>query len=622
MNRLLSRAWPALADSESTVRRDVEPMRVWLWLTPVTILSLLSHLVPDTHGLYALAAATIGWLVGSALLWLGGATVFARRGNVPRRLWVSMCWWSTVGTVTYISADAVLRWTGTGGDVGTGLLRDAIRYGLGTGIRMVLLTILVSCVLGTRESLIALSIATAEQQAALQRTREYLVAMRAKYAAFVRDSIEPKLHALMADLTAMSEQVDAQVQEADLADRIRNFGAGNVRALSHLVADDAKNPWVEPEATAALEQVVEVRDAPLRGWLMEIPPPVAVIGLFVVLRFGYGSFETPDRTTVLGTIVLASVLFLILFVGRKWGRRASGRSDEVRQLVGASVLVGAAVAAVVVAVVGDGLGDELQTGRIVLVTHVITALVSVWLVNFAVLRYHDVKRDLQRVRLAADVHLMNHEVAAQRARHRLAAVLHGPIQGRLALASMTLRQALDDPRHAEPLFRGSMLSRVYSLLASVDAEIAQLSDSEPDALSFNEFITRLSREWIGIVDVEWMVADRAAAVMAAEPYTDESIVLIVEEAIMNARRHGGARLVYVSVVLRESPARELVVTVVDDGRGVGTQIERGLGGRLFDQRASSWSLTPTSHGGAAFTASIAIGTDAYGPTSAKALAFV
>ena len=426
----------------------------------------------------------------------------------------------------------------------------------------------------------------------------------------------------MADLAEMSQQVNVQADEQQLAESIRTFGAGKVRELSHLVADESISTWNPPDTSNTVEQAVEVQESPLHGWLANVPPPLAVVEWLLALRLGFGSFEMPDLATIAWGFALLLFVFVVLFLGGLMEKRLSERAPQLRQWVGVCVIVTLGVGSMVIAHSYSGLDDNLFITRLAIVFHVMAALFTVWLVNYAVLRYQDVTGELNHVSRATEALKLEQELAAQRIRQQLAAVLHGPIQGRLALASMTLRQGVADPRYVDPAFRGAMLARVYSLLASVDQEVAGLSDVEPTVLPFDQFMARLEREWTGILEVQTLVTEKAALLLASERSLDESTVHIVEEAIMNARRHGGARVIYVSVATSDESDRELLVTVLDDGCGVAAEYEAGLGGQLFDQLTSRWSLAPTRFGGTAFTASIPVmhGPHAPSPTMVMATA--
>jgi len=82
---------------------------------------------------------------------------------------------------------------------------------------------------------------------------------------------------------------------------------------------------------------------------------------------------------------------------------------------------------------------------------------------------------------------------------------------------------------------------------------------------------------------------------------------IVEQGLLNAVDHGGAR--HVAVAIETRPER-IEVTVRDDGQGLDPGYSSGFGTTLIDTwcrtLGGSWSLAPGSDGGGVLTATLPV----------------
>jgi signal transduction histidine kinase len=79
----------------------------------------------------------------------------------------------------------------------------------------------------------------------------------------------------------------------------------------------------------------------------------------------------------------------------------------------------------------------------------------------------------------------------------------------------------------------------------------------------------------------------------AAPATRSAVLDVVAEALTNAVRHGAARTV--DVRLDPRPEGRLLVIVRDDGRASSAGAP-GMGSRLLDAVAISWTLAGVEHG--------------------------
>lgn len=191
--------------------------------------------------------------------------------------------------------------------------------------------------------------------------------------------------------------------------------------------------------------------------------------------------------------------------------------------------------------------------------------------------------DRRAHRLASDVRA-DHLDAMAEARlvaeetRRLAALLHGRVQSRLLGCAMAIDFAGDDPRALE-----TALERTFAVLGTDWSD-----DESPDVVS-NESLRSALGVWDGLATIE-VSGDREMVTS-----TDPDLVVVVEELVANAVRHGGAQRVDVHL---EHDGVERVVTVSDDGGsavaarpGLGTAILERVGSVDRRESATGWTVT-------------------------------
>ncbi len=191
-------------------------------------------------------------------------------------------------------------------------------------------------------------------------------------------------------------------------------------------------------------------------------------------------------------------------------------------------------------------------------------LLSIWLITLRrmVARRTAELADSIREREATKIEAL----AVQRERLRLAADLHDGFQQYLAGAMFRLkavfnylpsvgtekcREQLEKMQEALQHTQNGLRATLWAL-----NEESQGPESLPDLL---RFVARRMPHWEGIVSIVSVGTERKIARRGAT-----SLLLILQEAVANAIRHGGARSVAVRI---EFTSERLRLTVTDDGCG-------------------------------------------------------
>lgn len=181
------------------------------------------------------------------------------------------------------------------------------------------------------------------------------------------------------------------------------------------------------------------------------------------------------------------------------------------------------------------------------------------------------RADLLMLRASGD----SKPISLEKSRRDFANQLHGEVQSRMLTL---LLKAESDP--------GLKKDIALRELETVAELLGRKSASEP--MDIRSGLEKLRKQWVGILDLEVLVSEETVGNNASD-----SLLPVIEQAIVNASRHGLADKV--SVKLSESGGR-LVLIVQDNGIGpVGGK--PGLGSLLFSSTASSWSLNLAPEGG-------------------------
>jgi ligand-binding sensor domain-containing protein/signal transduction histidine kinase len=175
---------------------------------------------------------------------------------------------------------------------------------------------------------------------------------------------------------------------------------------------------------------------------------------------------------------------------------------------------------------------------------------------------------------------IRHLLAIERVRLRIAADLHddiGTSLSRMALISEAARGHQGGDREAVVLGAlGDVASTARSLASDV-ADLAWASDPHDDTVA--NVIGRASwfaAELFVIRGTEWRcTVDESAAARRIGPEDKRHLLLLLKEALNNIAKHADARAASLEAHVAEG---ELVITIVDDGRGFDAAMAPRAGG--------------------------------------------
>lgn len=191
---------------------------------------------------------------------------------------------------------------------------------------------------------------------------------------------------------------------------------------------------------------------------------------------------------------------------------------------------------------------------------------------------------------------------------QLARALHGPVQSELHGALFAIRRASSGEHdglvgaahnHGAYADDGASVSDSAASQQVTTETIARLGQSLPQLLTGGHSRHGLVKEvddtasvWQGICDIHLQTESETIDVLSKDPVANDLVISIVQDAISNSVRHGGATSV--EVALHQSEQDLVTLRVTDNGtKGIGSG-EAGMGTHMLQDCTVAWSLRPAT----------------------------
>lgn len=370
---------------------------------------------------------------------------------------------------------------------------------------------------------------------------------------------------------ALAGPVRVRLQQ--IADRL-GADASSIESIASDVRTEAHGMWAQSHHVSETPRI-RIRKL-IRISLSTHPLPLAVLWL-VWLPSSIVGIVT--RSALLTNISQALVGMLTLVAVYLLGSAIAHRLPRAGPLIflvgtlGGGVLAGVAM----FAVVGDPLNQANMTAVVVSAIRLAGVTLMVSVVESAVRYSEQVLGEIESSIEADEVALNWQRQEQSKLIQELAGVLHGVVQGRLAIAGRAdsgsqalARQALDE---------GLELLR---------------APATATAMTAHELVHDISKPWSALMEIDTRVDEGSVSAARVRDVSD-----VVEECLSNAFRHGAARRV--QIVMRNDGDAWLV-RVADDGAGLSSTSTTGLGSSLLDAvSGGDWSRVAGEDGGCVVT---------------------
>lgn len=477
-------------------------------------------------------------LLGVSASFLAGAlyvAIFMRgRSKTPASAAVQIGYWVIAGAALGITRVlCVTAWTDADPDIALRLIGS-----IAGSVVWVPASALVQAMLDIRRQRLEQIDAAGRR---LQRVRESatqsLDEQVAALSAAVRTAVEPHIARLSDRVAAINSSLTRNVLK-NLAADIDKVGADVVRLTSHRIAEPGSIDTASLQRPRILDEVVlDVLRRPIM-W-----PWVGAV--MIIVGTGPEIYRTAGGGTVLLGIVsiLASTVILTLVE-----QRTKRFSDSAAAWTQWGLIVAMAVGVGLVPPLVEGIGPDFKVDTQLTPLFLFAPLVALATVMTSVTvstRRHTLglmdeleRRNAELRAVATDAHLQADDV-----RRRVAALLHGPVQGRLSAAAMLLSLHLG---HQSGRSISDVVDETAQLLHEASSDLASMAEVPTERESIPQLMSRIEADWRGIVTVSWEYDP------AARRYTEDSgisatVSELLVDMVTNAARHGRARSAHLAV---------------------------------------------------------------------------
>lgn len=412
--------------------------------------------------------------------------------------------------------------------------------------------------------------------------RESEAAVRIR--AVVNEQLDVQLQDARADLTtrvaelAHRDSTDPSAAWLGLSMSLRDTAQGTVRTVSRAM-------WESVAEAHPLPRVDSVVREFLRHPRFLILPSafIVIIGFLTssMVTFGVGG-------GILAVLALATAVGVAM-----WGAQsvAARHPSAQRATYAASFALALAMGAAFSVIAGATrstdtfifattvIGAFLGMGVSVVLPSVVASLNAVRATSLA-----DLRDDVAQARIAERA--WRDELAE--VTREIAAGLHGTVQTRLIACAAAIDQAI---AQSDRQLRDDAVRESLMILRQVDRPVP-----EQEGLSLG--VTRVSSLWAEFMEISVEMDEELSG------RTDlASVVLVVEEALANAYRHGRANGVSITVTIEGDEVRLLVK---DDGEGFG-EYEPGMGCVLYERWCGDrYTLENGPEGGTVLSAMLTV----------------
>lgn len=442
-----------------------------------------------------------------------------------------------------------------------------------------------------------LQAANAELRAVRGSMQDVLEEERNRLIDAVRQTVSPEI----ARLRALVAVLDRPVGSADpplscgtgeitaLADRVAAYSTGVIRQTSRQLRGEESLP-----ARWAADSAATVRPERLRLSYATARQPVVIPMALITLRaVSVWASQTDIAAALEGMVGLLIVAALALL-----GRRLLDRllpCPSWAEVVASTLLILAMAGALtgIFQWARAGASGPTYVPLGLIFAFVLAVLVAARLVAGLEQRWTQETEELRGVN--ADLEQANAELRTELhlVRDQLAGILHGPVQGRLAAASMALRMYVAAEESGAPRDLALTVRTTTTLLDRAQADIEQIGRvDDPDELSLSTGVEHIARTWHGLLEIDFVQEDRW--VRPAD--FSRGCVDVIAELVTNASRHGDARRV--SITYRGLDEARVSIEVRDDGSGPASQVEEGQGLGAVRRWGGDWRIERLPSGGA------------------------
>lgn len=425
----------------------------------------------------------------------------------------------------------------------------------------------------------------------LRKADDYVAALSQRFSDEITRNVEPGLARIKREVEQIKQSKAEPLDFEKFAKRVRSFSSAKVRALSHRIS--ANLTEIKLPAISQLSMKAGLRSRV--GRLRITPPPAA---LTVSMYVCFDLFMRPNQFFF--TFILTGfVAFVFLFAMNQLFLFAAEHSRGFLTLLTFTSHLALAPLLILLRL---SLGEHVN-----FLSFMVGSILGSVLISFFRASYL-ANKEASTLLLEADTALttLTEKIRseAEALRDGFWQILHGKIQGRLALVSLTLSEIADLPT-GDPKSK-TLVDRLQNLLDGIELDLQDLKNHRVGSADLASMVSDLAKEWKGLLKINTFIAEQAGVSIQGSPNIQRKLVQLVEEAILNARIHGGASEVWVEITKNVFKQPCIELKIIDNGRGFETPISSGLGTRYVAAVSDRWSLTRNENEKTVLSAAISL----------------
>ena len=182
-------------------------------------------------------------------------------------------------------------------------------------------------------------------------------------------------------------------------------------------------------------------------------------------------------------------------------------------------------------------------------------------------------------------------------RIRVAKLLHGSVQGKLAALSLALKIHIDAKPEESLKSDPGIENQIMTLMNELEIELKNLLIADPLAnTSLERHLKALTNSWNGLLEVSFDVDSETTEFLMRQPEMTTRVTESIDEAVTNANRHASARKIDIRVHYKPNQAK-VILRVTDDGEAKVGHVVPGYGLNAVADAGGVWTLKPNANQG-------------------------
>ncbi len=541
---------------------------------------------PNLSPTWAVGVGIIRVLAAGLVLLVADRTYLRNRAVRPARLWVVIATWIAAGMAAMAVQSAALLYLDAGGITPLRLVVSSATFALRSA--------LCAYYFGLRDhwsrSVVELE-ASADRLWGLRAiSGASLADIRARVRSIIVDQVLPSIRQLQSDLSSQGASLSSE-RLLQLSRIAETYAQGIVREASHQVSD-----LTQPGTTLGQDARTGLRAPARRTRGQPLLVPVRWSALVLLVTIAPTALTAPPDDPALPILFAIGFVIALLGLGAWLQSKLAGRAHSRTTAWSLCWMTGTAAISVVAASVAGALPARLSSPLPMLTLFGILFILA--------LLASSIDRHLRGIRSYADelalvlaeITMINdalqEDLAAEK--RRVALLLHGPVQGRLAAVALMLRLEAGQDSRSNP--HAQVKERCLAILDQVVVDLTQVLDGTFDnEQPLQVRLAQLAQRWSGLVAVSMTVDPVVLDATSGNPGLRLWTFDIVEEGINNAVTHGHATRIDVVIHVHDGLVD---IRVSDDGSGYEVDTSPGLGLSTIGRAPARWSLNPGQLGGA------------------------